>query len=60
MNKVIETDKTDYELALGTGLMGGAYTIKEAELVAEQQGLDWERVKFWARLNDSINGESRN
>lgn len=52
MDKVTELDQTRHELALGTGLMGEAYTIEEAKLIAEQRSLDWENVKDWAGLNN--------
>jgi len=57
MNNTTKLDHQRYELALGTGLVSGAYTIKEAELVAEQHGLNWERVKFWAGLSNKESEE---
>lgn len=40
-------EKAKHEKAVGEGWFNGLYNQEEAELTSEQQGLDFDMVKYW-------------
>lgn len=52
MDKTTQLDQRKQELAIGIGLIDGAYTMGEAKLTAELHGLNWDSVKYFAGITD--------
>lgn len=52
MDKTTQLNQIKHEFALGKGLIDDVYNQGEAKLLAEQHGLEWDSVKYYAGIDE--------